>query len=73
MTFKEREEIFSKDVLSISDFEKITGMSRPASAKLIRQIKFKYDTLGIEGYLHIEDYFKYFGITDKIRYCKEII
>ena len=70
MTFSEREEIFSKEILNITDFEKITGMSRQASAKLIRQIRFKHDRLGIEGYVHIEDYFKYFDITDKSRYCK---
>ena len=71
MNFQEREEIFSKEILSISDFEKITGMSRQASAKLIRQIRYKYDRLKIEGYLHIEDYFLYFNITDKARYNKE--
>lgn len=72
MTYNEREQIFSKEVLNITDFEKMTGMSRPACAKLIRQIRFKHDRLGIEGYVHIEDYFKYFDITDKQRYVRGI-
>lgn len=70
MTFAEREQILSKDALSIKDIEMLLGLTYQSSAKLIRQIKFKYDRLNIEGHLHIEDYFEYFKITDKQRYLK---
>ena len=72
MTFKEREEIISKDALSIKDIESLLGLGYQSSAKLIRQIKLRQDRLRIEGYIHIEDYFEYFGITDKTRYGREI-
>lgn len=41
------------------------------SAALFRQIKFRYDRLGIQGKLHVEDYFEYFRITDKKRYMSK--
>ena len=71
MTFKEREEIFSKEYLNIKDIQELFGIDYNASAKLIRQIKFKYDRLGIQGKIHVEDYFEYFNITDRQRYVKE--
>ncbi len=70
MTYAEREQILSKDALSIKDIEMLLGLTYQSSAKLIRQIKFTYDRLKIEGHLHIEDYFEYFKITDKARYLK---
>lgn len=70
MTFAEREQILSKDALSIKDIEMLLGLTYQSSAKLIRQIKYKHDRLRIEGHLHIEDYFDYFKITDKQRYLK---
>ncbi len=70
MTYAEREEILSKDALSIKDIEKLLGLTYQSSAKLIRRIKSKHDRLNIEGHLHIEDYFEYFKITDTQRYLK---
>lgn len=71
MTYTERDEIFSKDFLSIGDLQTILGLTYQVAARLMRQIKFKYDRLGIQGKLHTEDYFAYFDITDKSRYVKE--
>lgn len=73
MTFEQRKDIFAKEVLTIKDFEQLFELSYDASAKLLRQIKIKFDRLGIEGRLHVEDYFEYFNITDRERYYKEII
>jgi hypothetical protein len=72
MTFEEREQLLSKDALSIKDLERLLGLTYQSSAKLIRQIKFKFDRLKIEGHIHTEDYFEYFNITDKQRYVKPI-
>ena len=72
MTYEEREHILSKDALSIKDIENLMGLTYGSAAKLIRQIKFKYDRLKIEGHIHIEDYFEYFNIQDKARYGREI-
>ena len=63
-----REEIFSKDYLTIKDLQELLGLDYSSSAKLIRQIKFKYDRLGIQGKIHTEDYFDYFNILDRQRY-----
>jgi hypothetical protein len=71
MTYARREEIFSKDVLTIADLQELLGLTYQASAKLIREIKFKFDRLGVQGKLHVEDYFDYYKITDRTRYCKE--
>lgn len=64
-----REEIFSKDYLTIADLQELLGLNYNNSAKLIRQIKFRCDRLGIQGRLHTEDYFEYFNITDRTRYA----
>lgn len=68
MTYAKREEIFSKDYLTISDLQALLGLTYQASAKKIREIKFKFDRLQIQGKVHVEDYFDYFKITDKQRY-----
>lgn len=71
MSYSEREQIFSKEYLTIKDLQQLLGLSYQMSAKLMRQIKFKFDRLGIQGKLHTEDYFEYYNITDKQRYVKE--
>lgn len=70
MSYEEREKIFSKDYLTIQDIQSLLGLDYQTSAKMIRQIKFKFDRLGIQGKLHVEDYFEYFRITDRTRYVK---
>ena len=71
MSYIEREKIFSKDYLTIKDLEQLLGLTYQVAAKIMRQIKFKFDRLGIQGKLHTEDYFEYYNITDKQRYVKE--
>lgn len=73
MSYSEREQIFSKDYLTIKDLQQLLGLSYQIAAKLMRQIKFKFDRLGIQGKLHTEDYFEYYNITDKQRYIKESV
>lgn len=38
MTYEEREAIFSKEALPITDFEKLFGVSYQEAAKMMRQI-----------------------------------
>ena len=71
MLYTEREQIFSKDYLTIKDLQQLLGLTYQVAARIMRQIKFKFDRLGIQGKLHTEDYFEYFKINDKIRYIKE--
>lgn len=71
MTYARREEIFSKDYLTIADLQELLGLTYQASAKLIREIKFKFDRLGVQGKVHVADYLDYFKITNFDRYFKK--
>ena len=71
MNYVNREEIFSKDYLTIRDIEILLGTTYQVAARLMRQIKFKTDRLGLRGKIHIEDYFDYYNITDRQRYLKQ--
>lgn len=67
MDYKRREEIFSKEALSIKDVMELTGKPYATSAEIIRnmKLKIKSDRLGIDGMIHILDYFKAMGIDPK--------
>ena len=58
MTYAMREEIFSKEYLSIEDVQELLGMSYDDAARTIRNIKRRTDRLGIRGKLHVQDYFQ---------------
>lgn len=78
MTYARREEIFSKDYISIMDMQDLLGMGYDEAAKMIRDIKkaltlspkFKGQgvRLEIQGKLHVQDYLDYFNIVDASRY-----
>lgn len=70
MSYIEREQIFSKDYLTIEDMQSLLGLTYQMAARQIRNIKRRSDRLGIQGKIHTEDYFEYFNITDKQRYVK---
>lgn len=70
MTYARREEIFSKETMSIKEFGEIMNLSYQMAARLIREIKRKSSRPQIEGILLIEDYFDYYNINDKQRYFK---
>lgn len=55
MTYAMREEIFSKEYLSIEDVQELLGMSYDDAARTIRNIKRRTDRLGIRGKLHVQD------------------
>jgi hypothetical protein len=71
VSYEEREKMFSKDYLTIKDLQDLLGLPYQVAARKMREIKVNYDRLGIQGKIHIEDYFEYFNITDKQRYVKE--
>lgn len=70
-----REEIFSKELLSIDDIQELFGIGYQSAAKIIRDIKrgltmnpkFKGQglRLNIRGYVHTQDYLDYFGLKKK--------
>lgn len=80
MTYAKREEIFSKDYLTIEDLQELLGLQYQGAAELIRTIKRelnmnpKYKGQGIRldtrGKLHTQDYLDYFQIKSFERYSK---
>ena len=74
MTYSKREEIFSKEYLTIRDIQDLYGLGYDDAAKMIRDIKKWFECKGstprlnIQGKLHTQDYFDYFGITNYDRY-----
>ena len=71
MTYAEREEIFSKEYLSIKDIQELLGLSYNDAARTIRNIKRRTDRLNIRGKIHVQDYLDYFQIPPD-RYVKPI-
>ena len=75
MTFEEREQIFSKEVLSIEDMQRITGMDYNGASAVIRAAKRRLEIgkkrelrLDINGKIHMQDYLDAFDLP-VIRYC----
>jgi hypothetical protein len=80
MTYAKREEIFSKDYLTIADLQELLGLKYQGAAEMMRNIKRelnmnpKYNGQGIrldlQGKLHVQDYLDYFNIKSLERYSK---
>lgn len=70
MTYARREEIFSKETMSIEEFGEVMCLSYQMAARVIRNIKRTSNRPQIQGVLLIEDFFDYYGITDKQRYVQ---
>lgn len=71
MTYARREEIFSKETMTITEFGEVMNLSYQMAARTIRDIKRVSNRPQIQGKLLVEDYFDYYGITDKQRYVRE--
>ena len=73
MTYARREEIFSKDVITVAELQEIMNFTNRAKAsqKLNEIKRVVGDRLGVEGKLHLEDYFEFFNIKTE-RYSKLI-
>ena len=70
MTYARREEIFSKETMTITEFGEVMNLSYQMAARTIRDIKRVSNRPQIQGKLLVEDYFDYYGITDKQRYVR---
>lgn len=62
MTQKEREEIFSKEVLTADDMCKLFEVAKPTGYQIIREIKARCDRLHIKGVVHVQDYIDYYRL-----------
>ena len=71
MTYARREEIFSKETMSITEFGEVMNLNYQMAARVIRDIKKASNRPQIQGKLLVEDFFDYYSITDKQRYVRE--
>ena len=71
MTYARRDEIFSKDYLTIKDIQDLLGVGYQEAAKKIRDIKRKCDRLGIQGKIHVQDYLDYYNLPSD-RYVRAL-
>lgn len=61
MTFARREEILSKDILTIADVQELNGMTYQPAAELIRNIKrIMGSQYSVAGKIATSDYIKFF-------------
>ena len=72
MTYQRREEIFSKESMTINEFAEVMDLSYQMAARIIRAIHRTSKRPQAQGVLLIEDYFDYYHITDKQRYIKGV-
>lgn len=63
MTYEQRERIFSKDYLSLSDFMEITGYCKTQASQTMTRIRRQYNRLEVEGRIHVQDYFDFYGLN----------
>lgn len=80
MTNAEREEIFSKEILTADDIAKLFGCSKRTAYDVIANIKLRYNRLGktvggscFAGKVHVQDYLDCYGLDrNSPRYsCRE--
>ena len=67
ITAKERMDIFSKEVLTNTDIQKLFCVKQSKASEIIQVIKSKSDRLHIAGVVHIQDYIDCYGL-DIARY-----
>lgn len=70
MTYQRREEIFSKETITIEELAEVADISKASAYNLYHRIIGKSDRLGIKGKIHIADYFNYFNIPFDERYTR---
>ena len=69
LSIDRRNEIFSQEVLSTADIQELLNLPTASQAStFIGQIKMKSNLLDRKGYVHVMDYFIYFGIDPVGRY-----
>lgn len=74
MTYSRREEIFSKECLTIKDIQELFSVSYGAAAKIIRDIKRSIEFSGkrlrldMNGKIHVQDYLDYNNVENQSSY-----
>ena len=73
MTYERREEIFSKETISIQELKELHGISYQSAQKMMMNIRLACGRNDyIRGMCLVDDYISYFQIRDKTRYGKKL-
>ena len=57
MTYQRREEIFSKDAISLDEMTELLGVSKSTACREMQYFKrLAGDRLHLTGYIHVQDY-----------------
>lgn len=62
MTYERREEIFSKELITIDELAELSGIAYSTAAQMMRNMKRRSDRCHIDGRIHVQDYLEYIGI-----------
>lgn len=71
MTYKEREQIFSKDVMTLTEFAALMDMDKCEASRTMVDIKTYFENIGkkprikTRGKLHVQDYIDYYRLNIK--------
>lgn len=67
MTFEEREQILSKDILSVKDVAKLLGQSEKYASEIMCNIKqsLRNPRTSERGKLHTQDYLEFYRLERK--------
>lgn len=71
MTYKEREQILSKDVMTLTEFALLMDMDKSEASRTMVDIKAHFESTGkkprikTRGKLHVQDYLDYYRLNIK--------
>lgn len=72
MTYEQREAIFAKDAISLTELTELLGVSKSAACKSMQAMKRAVgDRLRIGGYIHTQDYPDAMKLPDSDRYFRK--
>lgn len=70
MNYKRREEIFSKEVITLDEMAELLSCDKSTACVKIKDMKRKVgDRLGISGRIHIQDYLNWLNLDKDV--CKD--
>ena len=66
MDYKRREEIFSKEAITLEEFAELMAVSLGTASTKMKEIKRRVgDRLGVQGRIHVADYLAYMELSSE--------
>lgn len=64
-----RQQILSKEFISLKDFTELIGLPYPTAQKLMAKIKWNSEREVPKGYIHVQDYLDFYNLPSKRYDC----